>query len=422
LKRFLPTLVLLLITAAAAAFIYKDRIAERTAGKQEQPATVGAIGRFGERREDGSKPVPILVAAVEKADVPVYLHGVGTVRAFNMATVRAQVAGNLLSVEFNEGEMVKAGTVLARIDPARYKAAYDQAVAKKAIDESALANARADLARMETLAKSNYASEQSMDAQRAKVEQLRAQIRQDQAVIDSAKTDLDHTAVTAPIAGRTGIREVDAGNLVSATDLGGIVTISQLQPVSVMFTLAETHIAGLIAAQAAGPVALTASVAGRTLAEGTLTVIDNRIDDTTGTIRLKGTFANEPLVLWPGQFVNVRLHLKTLQDAVVVPVAALQQGATERYVYRVAAEGVVRQTPVRVAHEDESRAVVLGIAPSERVAVAGFSQLKDGAKVTVDQGPRIDGAPAAAQDAAPVGEKRGEAATRVKSAQRDTGN
>jgi multidrug efflux system membrane fusion protein len=418
LKRFLPTLILLLITVAAAAFIYKDRIAERIAGKREAPATVSTTGRFGEPLGE-AKPVPILAAAVEKADVPVYLHGVGTVRAFNSATVRAQVTGNLLSVDFKEGDMVQAGTVLARIDPARYQAAYDQAVAKKAIDESSLANALADLARMETLAKSNYASEQSLDAQRAKVEQARAQIRQDQAAIDSAKTDLDHTVVTAPIAGRTGIREVDAGNLVTTADAGGIVTISQLQPVSVLFTLAETHIAGLIAAQAAGPVALIASVGGRTIADGTLAVIDNRIDDATGTIRLKGTFANEPLVLWPGQFVNIRLHLKTLEDAVVVPVAALQQGATERYVYRIAPEGVVRQTPVKVAHEDEARAVVSGIAPGERVAVAGFSQLKDGAKVTVDQGQGIDGAPAAAQETLPA-EKRGEAAAPVKSAQRDT--
>lgn len=418
-KRFLPTLVLLLLTAAGAAFIYKDRIAERIAGARQQPATVSAIGRYGEPLGE-AKPVPILAAAVEQADVPVYLHGVGTVRAFNSATVRAQVTGNLLSVDFKEGDMVEPGAVLARIDPARYKAAYDQAVAKKAIDESSLANAQADLARMETLAKSNYASEQSLDAQRAKVEQIRAQIRQDQAAIDSAKTDLDHTVVTAPIGGRTGIREVDAGNLVSTTDLNGIVTISQLQPVSVLFTLPETQIAELIAAQAAGPVALIASVGGRVVADGTLAVIDNRIDDATGTIRLKGAFANDPLVLWPGQFVNIRLHLKTLDDAVVVPVAALQQGATGRYVYRVAPEGVVRQTPVKVAHEDETRAVVSGIGPGERVAVAGFAQLKDGAKVTVDKRQGMEGAPAAAQETAPAGEKRGEAGgAPLKSAQRD---
>ena len=417
----MPTLILLVITAAAAAFIYKGRIAERMAGKKDNPATVGSIGRPGQGA-DLAKPVPILAASVEKVDVPVYLHGVGTVRAFNMATVRAQVTGNLTAVEFNEGEMVKAGTVLARIDPARYKAAYDQAAAKKAIDESALANALADLSRMETLAKSNYTSEQTIEAQRAKVEQLRAQIRQDQAAIDSAKTDLDHTTITAPIAGRTGIREVDAGNLVSAGEVGGIVTISQLQPVSVLFTLAETHIAELIAAQAAGPVTLTATLAGRTLAEGKLTVIDNRIDDATGTIRLKGTFANDPLVLWPGQFVNVRLHLKTLGDAVAVPVAALQQGATGRYVYRIEPEGIVRQVPVTVAHEDEGRAVISGVAPGDRIAIAGFSQLKDGARITVDQGGQgSQDAPAAAQDSPPAGEKRGEADAPSKSAPHSAG-
>lgn len=423
----MPFLILLLITAGAVGFIYKDRIAKRMAGAQDKPATVSEIGPYGEARDAGNKPVSILAAKAELTDVPVYLHGVGTVQAFNRATVRAQVTGELLSVEFNEGDTVKQGQVLARIDPARYKAAHDQAVAKKAIDESALANALADLQRLETLAKSNFASDQAIDAQRAKADQLRAQIRQDQAAIDSARTDLDHTTIIAPIEGRTGIREIDAGNLISSTDLNGLVTISQLQPISVLFTLAENTVPDLIEAQKAGAVLLEARSGDRAAAQGTLSVIDSRIDQNTGTVRLKGTFANDPLTLWPGQFVNIRLHLKTLNGAVAVPIAALQQGATGRFVYRVAPDDTVRQTPVKVGYEDENRAVILsGLDAGSTVAVTGFNNLKDGAKISVDTGQGGNAAPKAPVSSkgedTPADERKSENENGqpLKAAQRDT--
>ncbi len=385
-KRFFPALVLLIVTAALVGFIYKDRIFPKPTATAEQGGAPG-FSRRGGGPADPSRPVSILAEAASRADVPVYLYGVGTVNAYNSATVRAQVTGRLISVEFQEGQSVKKGAVLARIDPARYQAAYDQAVAKKAMDDSALNNAMADMKRMETLAKSNYTSEQTADAQRAKVEQTRAQLRQDQAAIDSAKTDLDHTIVTAPIDGRTGIRDVDVGNVVTSAEVGGIVTISQLQPISVVFTLPETQISELIASKTAGRVALTASVGGKTIGEGALEVIDSRIDQNTGSVRLKGTFPNEPIALWPGQFVNIRLHLKTLTGATVISSAAVQQGASGRFVYRVQPDNTVKLTPVEVALEDENRAVLAsGIEPGDRVATSGFSNLQDGSKVTVDDG------------------------------------
>ncbi len=324
-KRFLPPFIFLMMTAAAVTFIYKDKIFPKPAGEAAAGHSRG--GGFGRHRRwaasNPNHPVSILAEAAKTADVPVYLYGVGTVQAYNAATVRAQVTGRLVSVDFNEGQTVKKGDVLAKVDPTTYQAAYDQAAAKKALDELALENAKADLARFETLSKSNYGSQQQTDAQRAKVVQTAAQIRQDQAAMDSAKADLDRTTIRAPIDGRTGIREVDVGNLVNAGDATGIVIITQIQPISVVFTLPENYVGELIAAKAAGPVELVATASGKTVGEGTLEVIDNRIDQSTGTVRLKGTFPNEKLTLWPGQFVNVRLHLKTLPDATVVPSVAI---------------------------------------------------------------------------------------------------
>lgn len=380
-KRFLPTLVFLLITVAAVSFIYKDRIFPKPAGE----TIAGGGGRGSWSR--GDEAVSILTGTAKKADVPVYLEGIGTVRAYNSATVRAQVTGRLISVEFSEGQNVNQGDVLARIDPASYQAAYDQAVAKKAIDLATLENARADLKRLEALEKSNYTSAQQADAQRAKVAQTEALMRQDEAAIDSARTDLDRTVIRAPIAGRTGIREVDAGNLVTPGDADGVAVISQLQPISVLFTLPETSVADLIAAQASGAVPLTASAGGKVLGEGALEVIDNRIDQATGTIRLKGVFPNAGLTLWPGQFVNIRLRLKTLPDATVIPSAAVQQGATGRFVYVVQPDKTVKLTLVDVTQEDEDTAVIAkGVAPGYIVAASGFANLQDGSKVRVDGG------------------------------------
>jgi multidrug efflux system membrane fusion protein len=306
------------------------------------------------------------------------------------------VSGRLIDVNYREGQEVKQGDVLARIDPTTYKAAYDQAVAKKAMNEAKLDNARLDLKRYQGLAKTNYATRQQADTQAAKVAQFEAQVAQDQAAIDSAKANLDYTTIVAPISGRTGIREVDVGNLVSANDTNGITTITQIKPVSVLFTLPETVVGDLIAAKTRGTVALVASIGGQPVGEGQLEVIDNRIDQATGTVKLKGTFANTDMKLWPGQFVNVRLHLKTLPQVTVVPASAVQQGSKGRYVYVVQPKNVVKLTTVTTGQEDEKQVVITdGVKPGDKVATAGFSNLKDGTKISLGDGKKPKRKPSA---------------------------
>ena len=386
-KRLVPALILLLATCAAVVFIYKDKIFPKPPGEvaAEEGRRAGGGGGRRSRRGGGdpNRPVTVLAVAAKTADVPVYLNGVGTVQAFNSAAIHAQVGGRLIEVDFAEGQNVKKGDVLARIDPATYQAAYDQAVARKAMDEAVLANARSDLKRYEELEKSNYASVKQAETQRALVAQSEAQVRQDQAQIDSAKTNLDLTTIRAPFDGRAGIRALDIGNLVTPGDAGAIVVVAQLQPVSVLFTLPETYVGDLVEAKAAGQVSLTASVGAKTVGEGTLEVIDNRIDQNTGTVRLKGTFPNEKLSLWPGQFVNIRLHLRTLPGATVVPSAAVQQGASGRFVYVTQPGNTVKLTKVEVTQESQDQAVIAkGFKPEEWVVTSGFANLQDGSKIT----------------------------------------
>ncbi len=388
-KKVLPAFIVLLITAATTAFIYKDRLFPSATGEgaaEEGRRGGGGMGQ-GRRRGGGggaNRTVPVLTETAKTANVPVYLDGVGTVQAYYTTTVRAQVSGRLLEVNYQEGQDVKIGDVLAKIDPVIYQAAYDQAVAKKAMDQALLENAKLDFQRYSGLAKQDYASKQQADTQKALVAQYEAQIRQDQAAIDDAKANLDYTTIRAPINGRTGIRQVDPGNLVSSTDATGIVVITQLQPISVIFTLPETVVSDVIEAKSKGTVPLSAAIGKQTIAEGTLEVIDNQIDQTTGTLKLKGTFPNEKFRLWPGQFVNIRLHLKTLENATVVPSAAIQQGASGSFVY-IAADGKAKLTNVKITQEDESQAVIAdGVKPGDVVITSGFASLQDGAKISVE--------------------------------------
>ena len=385
-KRLLPAFILILVTGAAVAFIYKDKIFPKPPGEiaDEDNRRAGGGGRPSRRGGgDPNRPVTVLAVAAKTADVPVYLNGVGTVQAYNSAAVHAQVGGRLIAIDFAEGQNVKKDDVLARIDPATYQAVYDQAVARKAMDEAVLANARNDLRRYEELEKSNYGSVKQADTQRALVAQTEAQIRQDQAQIDGAKTNLDLTTIRAPFDGRAGIRALDIGNLVTPGDADAIVVIAQLQPVSVLFTLPEPFVGDLVQAKSAGQVDLTASVGGKTVGEGTLEVIDNRIDQSTGTVRLKGTFPNAKLSLWPGQFVNIRLHLRTLPGATVVPSAAVQQGASGRFVYVAQPGNTVKLTNVEVTQEGQDQAVIAkGVKPEEWVVTSGFANLQDGSKIT----------------------------------------
>jgi len=343
---------------------------------------------FGKRgRGAPDAPVPVLAAQAKLADVPVYLDGVGTTKALNTVLVRPQVDGKLISVRFKEGQDVERGYVLAEIDPTTYQALLDQAVAKKAQDEAQLANARLDLERYNRLVASNSVTRQQLDTQKAMVAQVEAQVKLDQAAIDNAQAILGYTKITAPLAGRTGIRMVDEGNLIRAGDVGsGIVVITQIRPISVFFSLPQQQLARVNRAFARGPLTVEAlgpdnkAVADR----GTLQVVDNQVDQTTGTVKLKAEFPNTDLQLWPGQFVNVRLLIQTLRQVVVVPTAAVQRGPNGTFAYVVGEDDSVAVRPVTVAQQDDVQAVIAtGLKAQERVVTTGFARISEGTKVAV---------------------------------------
>jgi membrane fusion protein, multidrug efflux system len=329
-------------------------------------------------------PVPVLAIDARRADVPVYLDGVGTARALNTVTVKPQVEGKLIAVSFTEGQEVPQGYILAKIDPTTYQASYDQAVATKAFREAQLANARVDLERYERLAKTNAINKQQVDTQHALVAQLEAQVRSDQAVIDNARAILSYTDIAAPIAGRTGIRQVDVGNIVKPSDTGGIVTIAQIRPISVFFNLPQQDLPALNRGMVEGTLPVTAmGPDGKTAADnGNVVVIDNQVDQTTGTVRIKAEFPNTDYQLWPGQFVNVRLLIDTRRQVVVVPTAAVQRGPTGTFVFVIQEDQTVKVRPIAVTQQDDVQAVIgKGLDAGERVVTTGFARLADGTVV-----------------------------------------
>jgi multidrug efflux system membrane fusion protein len=362
------------------------------------------------RLRDANQVIPIVPAEAVTRDMAVWLDGLGTVLAFQTVTVKSMVDGPLTDVAFREGQDVHVGDVLARIDPRVYQAALDNAAAKKALDEANLANARVDLTRYQKLVVTNYATQQQADTQKAMVAQLEAQVRQDQAQIDTAQTQLSYTTITSPLDGKVGIRLVDKGNIVHATDTGGLVVITQLQPISVVFNLPQQALPQVAAAQAAangrsGPEVVayaqgTEAVRGKPLDVGTLTVLDNQIDPATGTIKLKATFPNQASTLWPGGFVGVRLRVDTVRGATVVPQAAVQRGPRGSFVYVVDQDSVAHRENVTIGYEDDMGSVVTsGVKPGDRVVVDGASRLTDGAKVSIV-------APEAEPGTAPTGTNR----------------
>ncbi|HEU4623854.1 MAG TPA: efflux RND transporter periplasmic adaptor subunit [Steroidobacteraceae bacterium] len=333
-------------------------------------------------KPDGA--VVVQTATVQRADVPVYLEGLGAVQAFYTAKITARVDGQLQEVFFKEGQTVHKGEVLARIDPRTYQAALDQARATLAKDTAQLANARRDLERYHSLAPSHLASKQQIDTQTSLVTQLEAQLEADKAAIATAQTQLDYTRITSPIEGRTGIRLVDPGNNLHAGDGTGIVVVTQVQPISVVFTLPEHNVATVNGALAAGPVTVAAlSRDGKTeLDRGTLTLIDNQIDPTTGTVKLKATFPNTHNALWPGQFVNARVLVKTQRGALTIPSAALQRGAQGMFAYVVKQDSTVEARPIKTDGESGDIAVVHeGLAEGERVVTSNQYRLQPGSHV-----------------------------------------
>jgi multidrug efflux system membrane fusion protein len=355
------------------------------------PATVAPKQDKGGFRKKGAggnstDPVPVLAIDARLADVPVYLDGVGTARALNTVTVRSQVEGKLLEVSFKEGQDVPKGFVLARIDPATYQAQYDQMVAKKAQDSAQLDNAKLDLERYIRLAATNAVNKQQVDTTRALVNQFEATVKFDQAAIDNAKAILDYTKIVAPIAGRTGLRQVDEGNIVRASDVTGIVMITQVKPISVLFNLPQQELPDINRGLAEGPLPIDAiGPDGKSTSDkGQVLVVDNQIDQTTGTARLKAEFPNDELQLWPGQFVNVRLLINTLRSVVVVPTAAVQRGPNGTFVYVVKDDKTVTVRPVTLTQQDDLRAVVAtGLAAGEHVVTTGFARIAEGTLVQV---------------------------------------
>jgi len=373
----------LIVVVVAGALIYAFT------GSSPQQRRAGG-GRFA---ADG--PVPVLVAAAARADVPVYLDAVGTTKALNTVTVRPQVDGKLTDVDFKEGQDVKKGDVLARIDPTTYQAQLDQALAKKAQDEANLANARIDLDRYERLAATNSINRQQADTQKALVAQLLAQIQSDQGAIDNTRAILAYTTIRAPIDGRTGIRQVDEGNIVHASDSTGIVVLTQLRPISVLFNLPQQDLDQVNSAFAKAPLSVDAQRSDNdaVIDRGTLRVVDNQVDASTGTVKLKAEFPNANLQLWPGQFVNVRLLIDTLRQVIVIPTGAVQRGPNGTFVFVIKDDDTAAMRPITVTKQDETQTVVAsGIEPPERVVTTGFARLTDGAKVSLGS---ADGTPAA---------------------------
>jgi multidrug efflux system membrane fusion protein len=333
-----------------------------------------------------SGPVPVLAAAAKTADVPVYLDAVGTIKALNTVTVSPQVDGKLISVAFKEGEDVKKGDVLARIDPTIYQAQLDQALAKKAQDEAQLANAKMDLDRYEKLAATNAINRQQADTQKALVAQDTALVQADQAAIENAQATLGYTTIVAPIDGRTGIRQVDEGNIVHASSSPAIVVITQIKPISVIFNLPQQDLTPVNAAFAKGPLPVDAlkSDDDSVLDHGTLRVVDNQVDSTTGTVKLKAEIPNADVQLWPGQFVNVQLLIDTLKGVVVIPTGAVQRGPNGTFVYVIGDDNVATMRPVTVAKQDETQSVISsGVTPPEKVVTTGFARLTDKSKVVI---------------------------------------
>lgn len=352
----------------------------RGGSRAGSPASQGSAG--GRGAEMG--PVPVIVGDVVRRDVPIFLNGLGNVQGYNTVTVRSRVDGQLEKVAFGEGQDVTEGELLAQIDPKPFQAALEQAKARREQNVALLTNAELELKRDTALLKGDAGTAQKVDTQKATVEQLKATLKADDAAIEAAKVQLGYATIFSPITGRTGIRAIDPGNVVRAADPAGIVVITQLKPISIVFTISEQHLPLIQgeAAKAALPVFALDRSNSKQVAQGTLTVIDNQIDTATGTIRLKATFPNEDLRLWPGQFTNVRLQVSIFKDAISVPASVVQRGPMGTYAYTISPENTAELRPLSVQRIEDGFALIeKGLEPGEKVIVDGHFRVQPGARV-----------------------------------------
>jgi membrane fusion protein, multidrug efflux system len=366
-KKLLISVAALAILAAAAFVI--------TRASRSRPQTQAAAD---------PAPISVVAAPVVSGDVPIYLRGVGTVIAYNNVIVSSQITGQLVKIAFVQGQTVKKGDLLAQIDPAPYQAQLDQAIANRDRDQAHLDNANIDLARYTQLVAEKSLPSQLVSSQKAIVSQLEAIVKGDQAIIASAQVNLGYTNLTSPIDGVTGIRQIDIGNIISPTYPNGLVDVTQIQPISLLFTLPEADFAQIQERMAQGPMTVFVDdQTGRQLDQGTLNLINNQIIQTTGTIQLRAQFPNPKRLLWPGQLVNARLLLETRQNGLTIDASAVQQGPNGAFVWVIDKNDVVHMQPVHVGQIDNGQALIdQGLSANENVVVAGQYGLQTGSHVT----------------------------------------
>jgi multidrug efflux system membrane fusion protein len=345
-----------------------------------------------------------VAAPVQSHDVPIYLRGVGTVIAYNNVLVRSQITGQLVKISFDQGQQVKKGDVLAVIDPTPYQAQLDQAIANRDRDQAHLENAKIDYNRYTDLAKQKSIAQQLADSQKAIVDQLVAIIKSDEAIIESARVNLGYTNLTSPIDGVTGIRQIDIGNIIHPTDVNGLVDVTQIEPISLIFTLPEAEFVPIQERLSQGTITVFVdSQGGKQIDQGKLNLVDNQIIQTTGTIRLRAEFPNQKHLLWPGQLVNARLLLDTRHDGLTVPASVVQQGPQGPYAYVINPDSSVAIRPIKVAQISEGQALIdSGLQANEQVVTDGQYKLQPGTHVTILHGRAAEEAAAQSAQQAPI--------------------
>jgi multidrug efflux system membrane fusion protein len=375
-----------IIIGILAAGIWYYRTSHSSASSADAAAPGAPAGAGGKGKAGGGMPpVSVVVATAQKGDLPVYFNGLGTVTAFNTVTVHSRVDGQIVKVNFTEGQFVHEGDALVEIDPRPFQVQLEQAEGQMAKDQAQLTDVKVDLDRYQTLFKEGVIPKQQVDTQQAQVGQYQGAIKADQATIDTAKLQLVYSHVTAPISGRVGLRLVDIGNVVHATDTAGIVVITQLQPISVIFTLPQDQLPQVMTKVHGGtqlPVEAFDRDDTAKITSGKLATIDNQIDTTTGTYKLKSIFTNENNILFPNQFVNVHLLVDTMKNAIIVPTTAIQRGPQGTYVYAVGDGNVVKIKQVTITQTTgNSVGLSAGVNPGDVVVIDGQDKLQDGSKV-----------------------------------------